>query len=581
MVHTFPTFEIDEDKREFRARGCVVKLQPKVFDLLAFLATHRDRVVSKEELLDSLWAGVIVADGSLQRAVSLARSALADAGASDAIRTFSRQGYRLVVEGGAQETEAAGVSRGAAAAPEPDSIAVLAFVDMSPRRDREYFSDGIAEELLNLLAKIPQLRVIARTSSFSFKGKDVPISEIARRLHVAHVLEGSVRWSGSKVRVTAQLIRASDSSHVWSETHDRPLDDIFHVQDEIAGAVVEQLKIRLLGAPPRAVETDSGAFALFLQARQEQRRHSAAGYENALRLLTRVFAIDPDYAPAWDLRGSILVNQAGKSLIPATEGYRKSREATERALAINPEYAPAHGALGWIAMYSARDFAAAARHYERALALAPSDVHLLVEAAGLMVLLGRDERAIAIREFAVSRDPANAFSHTGLGRAYRSAGRHVEALACYRRALALSPGMVGIPSRIGAALLSLNQPKAALAEAEKEPIDVLRLIAVATIRHALGHKAKSDEALREVMTRFGADWACNIARVLAFRGEADRAFEWLEKAVEANDSGLAGIGTEREFDNLRGDKRWLPFLRKIGMSPRHLAAIRFEVDLPK
>ena len=583
MLHTFPAFEIDENQREFRARGRVVRLQPKVFDLLSYLATHRNRVVPKDELLRAVWPGVIVSDGSLQRAISLARSALEDAGVENAIRTFPRQGYRMVVGEGIAKHAAAGVEshRGPTAAqPEGNSIAVLAFLDMSPGRDHEYFSDGIAEELLNLLAKVPQLRVIARTSSFSFKGKDTPVSEIARRLDVAHVLEGSVRRSGDRVRVTAQLIRAADSAHIWSETFERTFDDIFAVQDEIARGVVQQLEIKLLGGPPRVEETDSSAYALYLRARQLQRQHSEAGYVQALELLRQALKIDAHYAPAWDLRASILLNQASKGLVPTEKGYQLAREATGRALASHRDFAPAHGVLGWIALFGDRDFSAAARHYTRALTLAPTDLNILVQAAGLMLFLGRVDQAIAIREFAASRDPANAFSHASLGGAYRCAGRHDDALAAFRRAFALSPGMVSLRSRMGLVLLKLNRLKDALSEAEREPTETLRLLAVATIKHAMGDAAGSDAALARTIGKYEPECAYNIARVLAFRGEADRAFKWLAKAVEYRDPGLAGAAAENDFKNISGDPRWLPFLRRIGAAPGQLAAVRFEVRLP-
>ena len=179
------------------------------------------------------------------------------------------------------------------------SIAVLPFEDMSQEKNQEYMSDGIAEELLNLLAKIPELRVIARTSSFAFKDQEVDIADIAKKLNVAHVLEGSIRKSGNTIRITTQLIRTSDSTHLWSETYDRPLDDIFAVQDEIAGAVVEQLKIKLLGAAPKAKPVDPKAYALYLQGRQFERQGTVASYEQAIALYQQALAIDPGYAEAW------------------------------------------------------------------------------------------------------------------------------------------------------------------------------------------------------------------------------------------------------------------------------------------
>ena len=194
----------------------------------------------------------------------------------------------------------AGLSADADNAPIPEhSIAVLPFVNMSSDKEQEYFSDGISEELLNLLAKIPQLQVTARTSSFSFKGKEVAIPEIARTLHVAHVLEGSVRKSGNAVRITAQLIRAGTDTHLWSQTYDRKLDDIFAIQDEIAADVVKQLKVTLLGAAPKARTTDPEAYALYLQAVQLGRQGTAEAYKQSDALYRKVLAIDPRYAPAW------------------------------------------------------------------------------------------------------------------------------------------------------------------------------------------------------------------------------------------------------------------------------------------
>jgi TolB-like protein len=211
------------------------------------------------------------------------------------------------------------------------SIAVLPFVNMSSDKDQEFFSDGISEELLNVLAKVPQLQVAARTSSFSFKGKPVEIPEIARQLHVANVLEGSVRKSGDQVRITAQLIRAAEGYHLWSETYDRKLDDIFKIQDEIAGEVVKQLKVTLLGAAPTVRQTDPRAYELYLQAVQLGRQATPEAYRQSDALFKQVLEIDPSYAPAWAELGSNFVNKINEGLLPASEGYARGREAEEKA----------------------------------------------------------------------------------------------------------------------------------------------------------------------------------------------------------------------------------------------------------
>ena len=257
------------------------------------------------------------------------------------------------------------------------SIAVLPFVNMSEDKANEYFSDGISEELLNLLAKIPQLQVTARTSSFSFKGKEVAIPEIARTLHVAHVLEGSVRKAGNSVRITAQLIKAGTDTHLWSQTYDRKLDDIFAIQDEIAADVVKQLKVTLLGAAPKARTTDPEAYALYLQGIQLGRQKTAEAFQQSDALLRKVLAIDPRYAPAWDRLSANFADEAGLGLMPSKEGFAKAREAAMKALAIDPDYALAHVRLGWIAMYVDDDIPTAARHFERALALDPTDLVVL------------------------------------------------------------------------------------------------------------------------------------------------------------------------------------------------------------
>jgi len=214
------------------------------------------------------------------------------------------------------------------------SIAVLPFIDMSPEKDQEYLSDGIAEELLNLLVKIPDLQVAARTSSFSFKGKEFTIADVARELHVANVLEGSVRKSGNRVRITAQLIQTGSGFHLYSETFDRALDDVFGIQDEISAAVVEALKIKLLGARPKSVEYDPEAYALYLQGRYFFARRTRADWENAARAYQEALQIDPDYTAAWAGLSLVYANQAGAAYIDLHTGYVLARQAAQKALAL-------------------------------------------------------------------------------------------------------------------------------------------------------------------------------------------------------------------------------------------------------
>jgi TolB-like protein/Flp pilus assembly protein TadD len=461
------------------------------------------------------------------------------------------------------------------------SIAVLPFVNMSDEKSNEYFSDGISEELLNLLAKIPQLQVTARTSSFSFKGKEVAIPEIARTLHVANVLEGSVRKAGNSVRITAQLIKAGTDTHLWSQTYDRKLDDIFAIQDEIAADVVKQLKLTLLGAALKVRTTDPEAYALYLQAVQLGRQGTAESFQQSDALLHKVLAIDPRFAPAWGGLARNFINETSQGLLSDKEGFAQAREAGMKALAIDPDYAQAHSTLAWIAAFGDNDLAGGAQHLKRALALDPADLEVLRNSATLLADLGRLDEALALEEAVVRRDPVNVNALFNLGLFQRTAGRLDAAIASYRTVLSLSPGNGGAHANLGTALLQKGDAQGALAEIEQETSENWKMIGLPMAYHALGRKADSDAALAALIAKWEKDSPYNIAYVYAYRGESDKAFEWLDKAVEYGDPGLGEIVTENLFDKIHADPRWLSFLRKIGKAPEQLAKIEFKVTLPQ
>ncbi|MEP7043514.1 MAG: tetratricopeptide repeat protein [Dokdonella sp.] len=463
---------------------------------------------------------------------------------------------------------------------EAHSIAVLPFVNMSDEKSNEYFSDGISEELLNLLAKIPQLQVTARTSSFSFKGKEVAIPEIARTLHVANVLEGSVRKAGNRVRITAQLIKAGTDAHVWSQTYDRKLDDIFAIQDEIAADVVKQLQVTLLGAAPKVPTTDPETYALYLQGVQIARQGGAEAYKQAEALDRRVLATDPNYAPAWVALALNVTRQAELGLLPLEEGYADARKAAEKALAIDPNYAPAHALLGYVST-GENDLAGAAQHLRRALALDPTDVDVLRLSAVLLRILGRADEALMLIESVVRRDPVSPSALFSLSQIQVCAGQLDAGIASLRTTLSLARSRDAAQAVLGFALVKKGDAVAALAEIEAESADAWKMIALPIAYQALGHKADSDVALAALIAKYAKDAPYNIATVYAFRGEADLAFAWLDKANEYGDAGLSEIVTERFFDNIRADPRWLPFLRKIGYAPEQLAKIEFKVTLPQ
>jgi TolB-like protein/Tfp pilus assembly protein PilF len=467
-----------------------------------------------------------------------------------------------------------------AAGPDAKSIAVMPFVDMSQAKDQEYFSDGLSEELLNLLAKVPALQVTSRSSAFSYKGKEVKLSQVAKELNVAHILEGSVRKSGNRLRITAQLIDARTDKHLWSETYDRSLDDIFAVQDEIAAAVVAQLKVSLLGDAPKAKTADPKAYALWLQARELNRQGSAEGLTGSIALCEQALAIDPSLVSAWCTLAACYTAQSDLGQRPNDEGYRLAREALEKALAIDPDSAAAHARMSSVLQTANEGLALAAQHYQRAVAAEPTNTDILTDGMRLARTLGRFEDAIAIGEYVVAHDPLNAYAHMALGASYTRAGRYEEGIAALRTSLRLSPGRGLAHYGLAVNLQLKGDLPAALKEAMLEPNETWRLDALAILYHAAGKKAESDAALAELIKKYQRESSWNIAYIYATRGEADKCFEWLDQAIVYRDPGVSLTAWHWAFANVRNDPRWLPFLKKIGRSPEQLAAIKLDMKPP-
>ncbi|MGI9289488.1 MAG: winged helix-turn-helix domain-containing tetratricopeptide repeat protein [Pseudomonadales bacterium] len=450
------------------------------------------------------------------------------------------------------------------------SIAVLPFLNMSSNQDNEYFADGLSEELLNLLAKTRDLQVAARTSAFSFKGKNADIRSVGVSLNVAHVLEGSVRWSGDRMRITAQLIEVETGYHLWSETYNRTLNDIFLVQDEIAAAVVDALKIRLLGgatpaAPKIATTVNADAYTLYLQGRHLYRQSTAESYTKAVAKLNQCLQLDPNYAPAWDTLGMVYTRQADHGILPVDAAYKKARAAVEKALAIDPNLAEAHSHLSWIAMNHGWNLAEADRHANRALALEPGSYAVLAQASTLAFILGRLDESIAMRVHALSRDPVSRGGHHNLATAHYYAGQPVQGETMYRKALGLSPGYLAGQFYLGLTLLAQDKSADALAAFEKEQDEGWRLEGLALAYHALGKPGEASVALEELHTKFASDMAYQIAEVHGYRGELDAAFDWLDRAYVQRDGGLLDMMNNPLLIKLHDDPRWQAMLRKVGL----------------
>jgi len=451
------------------------------------------------------------------------------------------------------------------AAPSEQSIAVLPFVNMSSDPEQEYFSDGLSEELLNLLAQIPSLHVAARTSSFSFKGEKIDIPAVAEKLKVANVLEGSVRKSGNKVRVTAQLIKAANGYHLWSDTFDRTLEDIFAVQDEIAESVVSALKVSLLGQVPRARETNPQAYALYLHGVYFLDLLGPENLKKACQAFTRAVELDPEYAPAWDGLAGTYLQQVNIGQLGAEEGLALAREAGARALELDDTLADAHAGDCLIKMAYDWDWAGARAAIEKALQLAPSNAKAVRRAGALAGCQGRFREAIEFTRKAIELDPLTSAGYNNLALYCRAVGDLDGAQEAARHLLSLNPSQPGAHHVIALCLLSQGKLEAALAETEQEPDRVFRGYVTIMVLDSMDRHEEAAQLLEKYVSEYEELAACQIAIVHAHRGHLDEAFAWLDRAYELRDGGLSELHSMPEFASLHGDPRWPAFLEKMGL----------------
>jgi serine/threonine protein kinase/Flp pilus assembly protein TadD len=449
---------------------------------------------------------------------------------------------------------------------EGPSIAVLPFTNMSADPENEYFSDGLSEELLNVLAKIPDLKVTGRTSSFAFKGKHEDMREIGQKLGVGTLLEGSVRKAGNRVRITAQLVKVSDGFHLWSETYDRVLDDIFAVQDDIARSVSAALHVTLLGKAAAASRTAGESYQLVLRANHFFQQNSEAAMERAVSLYKRAIDHNPKDAAAWAGLARAYAFQSGYGYTEDDAGRKQAREAAERALALDPASWDAHEVKYLILCFLEFRWKEALEELRKARALAPGASVPIGSMAYYEAAFGRIDEALRLAKKAVELDPLNPSTHANQMRVESWAGNLEAALESNTRTLELSPSMTAQHSGRGMLYVRMGRAEEALAEIEKEVSQGYRTEALAVAYHALGRKRESDEAMAWLLAAH-EQWSFQCAVAHAFRGENDEAFRLLDRAYEIRDPGFIGVQRDSMMAGLRDDPRWLPFLKKVGMEP--------------
>src|SRR5215470_794782 len=620
-MKSFQAFRLDTANQCLWRGQERVAIPPKPYDILRYLVENPGRLITQDEFLEKLWPEIYVNPELIRKYILDIRKILGDRpDKPEFIETVAKRGYRFIAlvvnedtttltnpsaieEGARKETipsrlegsprnhslwklvlmpvlavvVAAAIGRElrvgrterTVSPPNDTSIAVLPFEDMSPGKDQEYFSDGLAEQLIHELAKKPGLKVVGRSSAFQFRGKNENPREVGRKLGVANILEGSVRREGSHVRITADLIKADDGFQLWSQTYDREINDIFAVQDEIAMAATEALQLKLLGSNGRPLASNlrsanPQAYQAYLQAEYLiGRGPTKEELGKALAYTDQAIKLDEKYAPAWAMRAAVQNALAEGGLTDVTEGFRKARDDAERAIALDPTLASAYLVLAKTQINCDWNWDAADTSLAKAAALEPGSVEVLRIRSYRYRILGNLEQAIKLYEQAVALDRLNANSYARLGYLLYAVGRYDEARATLQRALDLNPQASHVHLTLDKILLAQGMPQQALVEIEKEPNEWGKFTGLALAHHALGQERDSDTALAALIAKYRAYAAYQIAQVYAFRGESDKSFEWLELAYQQRDPGLPEIKSNPLFNNLRHDRRYAELLNKM------------------
>jgi TolB-like protein len=535
------------------------------FDLLVTLARAAPNLVTFDQLTARVWPHLVITPETISQRVKLVRDALGDdSHAPRYIAGIRGRGYRMVaavkplpVE---SQIQPPGHDETAVTAfnPPANSIAVLPFVNMSGDATQEYFSDGLAEELLNALTRINDLRVAARTSSFSFKGKDTDIGTVARKLNVGAVLEGSVRRSGHTVRITTQLNDAATGFHIWSESYDRDLGDMLQLQTQIATAVAEALKVKLLGDEGTKIELGGthypSAFDAYLRGSKSlYSGRGASNYQRAIAAYAEAIRLDPNYALAFAGRSQALSSYASEWATETAirEYFDKAQADAREALKLAPELAEGYLALASYFNRGSLDFTRANQAYERAMGLAPGNAEVLARGGRFAATMGRFGASLTAGRRAVALDPLSARSRYLLGQSLRFARRNEEAVAAFGEVISLEPDYDGAHGLRGLVYYGLGDFQSARSSCELKPDNWASLWCLAVTQDKLGRHTDAEVMLEKLQVAYGDDGPVEYAGIYAQWGNTAKALEWLTAAMRLRNPDLVYVKTEPLLDPLR------------------------------
>jgi TolB-like protein/Tfp pilus assembly protein PilF len=568
-VYRFGPFVLDVTDRSLKRDGVPVPLTPKLFDLLVALVEGAGRLVEKDALLKKVWPDVAVEEGNLTKGVFSLRQLLDSDDSSRYIETIPKRGYRFVAPVmAAAAMPAVALPRSVSPeTPVENSIAVMPFSDMSAARDHEFFCEGMSEEIINALGRVSELRVASYTSSLRFKGKAFDTATIGRDLNVSWLLEGSVRQSGDMVRIAVQLVRAGDGFSAWSGRFDRRLDDIFSVQDDIAGMITQTLIPRLAknAAPFVTSKTSNNeAYSLFLEGRYLWNKRPGDAVWQALERFERAVAIDPHFAPAYAALASVYGTLGAweSGLLAPAEALAKAKTAAARALELDPQLAAGHTAVGYARLHFDWNADAACREFDEAIALNPAWVDAHHWHSHALCAAARFTDSLAACHRIVELDPLNPLMHAHVAWHYYMARDFGEALAQSERVIRVEPGFHWGHFFAGWALERLGRGGEAVTALKKSvECSSNSPVMLAGLGHALAVVGDRRDALRVVrdLQRMRGDkglFAYELAVIHAALGDQDAAFKWLALAVEERSGWIAYLRVDPRLDHLHTDPRF-------------------------